>query len=180
MIKDSNDKGFGSIDNAKSTLGKRLYRKIKIQKLTDFFYFTLAYYIRTLDEIKGETSRKDQLKIRFQLPVLRFYLASIDKLNLDSVGTSKSVKFTRQILTEKYPHLVHKKLYGRLYPKFFRKSIKNLARAVFKGSVDRTKGMYHETWSRLNKLKSSPNKQEHLEVDAAVEGLTDAEEFDLT
>ena len=129
--------------------------------------------MQALDEIKGETSRTDYLKIRLHLPVLWFYLKNIDKLNLDSIAASKSVKFVRQILA-KYSSLVHKKLYRRLSAKLISSSIRNLTIAVFKGSLDRTKEAYTDFWIRLNKLKSSPNKQEPLE-----DNSTD-EEFDLT
>lgn len=70
--------------------------------------------------------------------------------------------------------MVDKKLYGRLSAKFIGKSIKNLTKALFDGSVNRTKEMYDAFWSSLNKLKHSP--KDHLEVD----GPMDDEEFDLT
>ena len=177
MIQNSNDKGFGSIDDAKVTLGIQFV--LENLSLTDSFvlFFSLAYYIQTLDEIKKEVSRTDCLKLILHLPALRLYLKNIDKLNLDSVAASKSVRFTRQVLS-KYSQLVQKKLYRRLSAQLIAKPIKDLTSAIFRSSLGRTKEAYIFL-SRLM-LRSAPNTEEHLENSAGLShGQEDDKEFDL-
>lgn len=110
--------------------------------------------------------------MRLHLPVLRFYLKNIDKLNLDSIATSKSVKFTRQAFS-KYSQLVQKKFYRRLPAKLISKFIENMTKKVHKGLVDQT----------LKKLKGSLDKQHLLDGSVANQEVNQGEndeEFDLT